>query len=145
MADVKSRTSKIIGFAIVFGAAGVLIVLGSILNLDKLGKFGVPSMFAMATVLIFYGLSVAISGHWNPLYITVGADGRLSASKFQFFLWTATVACVFVLLYCAFAGTNSWKPIADFPTNVLIAMGFSVATAAGAKVTCSPFSEQVRV
>jgi hypothetical protein len=85
---------------------------------------------AYLSIAALYWISVAVTGKVNPLHIVIGADGRLSTSKFQFFLWTAVVVFAYVLLY-AYRGKA--EVIRSIPANVLIVMGFSVTTAVGAK------------
>jgi hypothetical protein len=66
-----------------------------------------------------------------------GEDGRLSSSKFQFFVWTGVVIFVWVAIFVAGAThtsmmcTGTTNPA--IPANVLLAMGFSVITLATAK------------
>jgi IPT/TIG domain len=65
-----------------------------------------------------------------------GEDGRLSSSKFQFFLWTGVVIFSWVAVYVAshsYPGICIVSSRAEFPSNVLLAMGFSVITLATAK------------
>jgi hypothetical protein len=83
--------------------------------------------------------SLAGPGSGGVLGAIRGEDGRLSSSKFQFFLWTAVVIFTWVSVNVAqalstakCAGAISGA-LPNFPTNVLLAMGFSVTTLATAK------------
>ncbi|HLY02228.1 MAG TPA: kelch repeat-containing protein [Candidatus Cybelea sp.] len=65
-----------------------------------------------------------------------GEDGRLSSSKFQFFLWTGVVVFSWVAINVANAlhsTLNAIPSTAAFPDHVMLAMGFSVITLASAK------------
>jgi hypothetical protein len=98
--------------------------------------------------------------------LVVGEDGRLSTSKFQFFLWTGIVVFSYVALFVAdvenFAGKDScpappsnssqpgvladpWCRMADIPQNVLIAMGFTLITLATAKGVTTAYVASGRV
>jgi len=92
-----------------------------------------PRVYGLVALLAFYVVSVSVVGGLNPLGVVVGADGRLSTSKFQFFMWTAIVVFVYAWVYAVRAKSGQSGGADDFPQNVLIAMGFSVVTVAGAK------------
>jgi hypothetical protein len=62
----------------------------------------------------------------------MGADGRLSSSKLQFLAWTTVVLYAYVTLAIDRLGHVTCAG-AMLPVNVLIAMGLSLTTAAGAK------------
>jgi hypothetical protein len=91
--------------------------------------------------VIVYGVVGGLAGRGSGglLGAVRGEDGRLSSSKFQFFLWTGVVIFVWVALFVASAihpgvkCAQSSPPRPDMPTNVLLAMGFSVITLATAK------------
>jgi hypothetical protein len=89
----------------------------------------------VAVALLYVG--VAIAGKGDPLYLVRGADGRLSTSKFQLTIWTTVNIFSFVFLYVIHAvSTKSGQMIESmdqYPTNLMIAMGFVVTAAAGAK------------
>lgn len=95
-------------------------------------SFSRAYFFAYLSLGAFYWISVFVTGNTNPFHIAMGADGRLSTSKFQFFVWTAVIVFVYVLLF----GTLDWKHkeiLSSIPPNILLVMGFSVVTAVGAK------------
>lgn len=97
----------------------------------------VPSrayFFAFLALAAFYWISVMVTRSTNPFHIAMGADGRLSTSKFQFFVWTGVVVFVYVLLFGSIGDPKHQEAIlTNFPPNVLLVMGFSIATAVGAK------------
>jgi hypothetical protein len=93
-------------------------------------RFERPFFYANLALSAFYWTSVVVTGKANPLHLVMGADGRLSTSKFQFFVWTAVVVFVYALLYFSRAKLDA---ISNIPQNVLIALGFSITTAVGAK------------
>ncbi len=97
-----------------------------------LGVLGVVGYLSI--VYLFTGRSGGITG------MVAGQDGRLSTSKFQFFVWTAIVVFSYIALFvwkstlhCAEAAVANCGSLQQLPTNVLIAMGFSVITMATAK------------
>lgn len=107
--------------------------------------FYLPYIVGVVGVII-YGAIAGLAGPGNAALLGAvrGEDGRLSTSKFQFFLWTGVVIFVWVALFVAQAvnpNTRCGTPGAaasnsggtGFPGNVLLVMGFSVITLATAK------------
>jgi hypothetical protein len=93
-----------------------------------------PLFWGLLTVGGYLILAAASSSTRNPLGVALGADGRLSSSKFQFFLWTGVVLFTYVWLFAARqAQAPGAGPVNDLPKNVLLAMGFSITTLATAK------------
>ena len=97
------------------------------------GLYAVGVLLAIATVF---------SGRFSPSKLVEGEDGRLSVSKTQVAVWTATVAYSYVTLYAARAfQAHDQHPIESVPQNVLIVLGISAASAVGAKaITVSKIS-----
>jgi hypothetical protein len=91
-----------------------------------------PYFFAFLALAAFYWISVLVTGSADPLHIVMGADGRLSTSKFQFFVWTGVIVFVYVLLFGSL-DKDHLEILSRIPANVLLVMGFSVTTAVGAK------------
>ena len=89
-----------------------------------------PFWWSCGSLILIYFLFRLISGTWNIFSLALGADGRLSTSKCQFLLWTAAVLFVFLSLLFSH-GDSTFS--ADLPQNILLAMGFSLTTAVGAK------------
>src|ERR1700683_4570638 len=74
---------------------------------------------------------VSSGGQIRSLY--EGNDGRPSTSKFQFFAWTTVVIFAYTAMYALKVKAGDYSPINSIPSNVLIAMGMSVISAASAK------------
>jgi hypothetical protein len=94
-------------------------------------------LWGLAAVLTYLILGqLAGSRCGGLLGVVQGEDGRLSSSKFQFFVWTGIVVFAWVALFVAkwVNGTTACtSKTGDLPGNVLLAMGFSVITLATAK------------
>lgn len=91
-----------------------------------------PVSYGFAAALLLYFVTFAITGRGNPLHLAMGADKKLSVSQFQFLLWTAVVVFAYAWLTAARIQRNNFEPVA-IPQNLMIAMGLSIATLAGAK------------
>lgn len=92
------------------------------------------TILGILAALLFPFISWLATG--SPIKgLLVGADGKLSTSKCQFWVWTEVVLFSYVFLITAhFQGGIPWPGDAPkLPNNVLLLMGFSVATAAAAK------------
>lgn len=94
-----------------------------------------PYLAGGAAVLLLMVLMrvVSKSDTWNPLRLARGEDGKTSTSKLQFVLWTGVIAFSYVVIFTARLDVPDLQPLDGMPQNVLIAMGLSVVTAAGAK------------
>jgi hypothetical protein len=92
-----------------------------------------PFVIGLAALIVLVVAYRVIGGTWNVAKLYEGADGRASASKLQWFLWTVTVLYSYVVIFAARAMHGSYEPISDIPANVLLAMGFSATTMATAK------------
>jgi hypothetical protein len=69
----------------------------------------------------------------HPWSLVIGEDGRPSTSKFQMLVWTAAVVFAFLAIYQVRFSSGYRDELPGVPTNLLIAMGISVATAVSAK------------
>jgi hypothetical protein len=98
-----------------------------------------PVHYGFLAAFLLYVLSVWITGRLSPLQTAMGADGRLSTSKFQFLIWTAVVVFSYAWLYAGRAQNNRLEVINTIPQNVLLAMGISIVTMAGAKAITSSY------
>src|SRR3954453_19138359 len=58
-----------------------------------------PVFWGLLAVLIYLMIGALVTGRANPLIAAIGADGRLSTSKFQFFLWTGVVVFTYVWIF----------------------------------------------
>jgi hypothetical protein len=93
-----------------------------------------PYFVGLLAVLAYLGLgALAGTGKGGLFRVINGEDGRLSTSKFQFFLWTGVVIFAYAALFVRRCAQASCDPSMTFPDNVLLAMGFSVVTLATAK------------
>lgn len=92
-----------------------------------------PFLIGLLALLVLLVAFRVIGGTWHVGKLWEGSDGRPSASKLQWFLWTVTVLYAYVVIFAARVLQGSYEPIAEIPTNVLLAMGFSATTMATAK------------
>jgi len=86
-------------------------------------------------------LDLAITGE-HPWKLVEGEDGRASTSKMQLWLWTMVAIFAYVTITVARIHATAHQPfvpIADFPAGLLLAMGFSSATAVAAKGITSSY------
>lgn len=67
------------------------------------------------------------------LAVVSGEDGRLSTSKFQWFVWTIAVVGGFAAVFAALGLKGYTATDLGVPSNILIALGFSTVTVATAK------------
>jgi hypothetical protein len=105
-----------------------------------------PVFWAWISVFVYLYLASIASRKSNPLYVVLGEDGLLSASKFQFFLWTGITLFAFVWIVAERAAHGLGNvTLPDLPKNVLIAMGFSVTTLAAAKGITVAYTNSGRV
>ncbi|MDQ3915365.1 MAG: hypothetical protein M3323_08585 [Actinomycetota bacterium] len=92
-----------------------------------------PYLVGLGAVIVAMALMKVVANTWNPLRLARGEDGKTSTSKLQFVLWTGVIAFSYVVLLAERIRAKDVTPIDDLPRNVLIAMGLSVVTLAGAK------------
>ena len=90
-----------------------------------------PLWVALLFVALLYAAYARVTGRWNLTVLAIGADGKLSTSKFQFLLWTCPVLYVAIALIFAHAADLTF--LSKIPQNIFVAMGFSLTTAVGAK------------
>ncbi|MGA3070309.1 MAG: hypothetical protein ABSD43_08850 [Terracidiphilus sp.] len=76
---------------------------------------------------------VLIATGKHPWALVVGEDGQPSTSKFQMLVWTAATVFAFLAIYQIQFSSGFGQDLPSTPTNLLIAMGISVATAVSAK------------
>jgi hypothetical protein len=108
---------------------------------------GLPTAAGATTLALLYVVYVLLTGHWRISRLYRGSDGHPSTSKFQALVWTAAALFAYtgLLAMRMRAGTDNgettdirWilsigSAAEDFPTNLLVAMGFSFTSAAAAK------------
>jgi hypothetical protein len=78
-------------------------------------------------------LIVLIATKKHPWALAIGEDGAPSTSKFQMLVWTAAVVFAFLAIYQIRFSNGYRQGLPGLPTNLLVAMGISVATAVSAK------------
>ncbi|MGD0737266.1 MAG: hypothetical protein ABR976_19205 [Terracidiphilus sp.] len=91
-----------------------------------------PWLTGLAGLAILW-IVVFIATKRHPWALVIGEDGRPSTSKFQMMVWTAAVVFAFLALYEIRFSKDYCQEMPGVPTNLLIAMGISVATAVSAK------------
>jgi IPT/TIG domain len=123
----------------VVGAAVLAVAIIWLLWRELLGTPPPSVSYGYVAVFLLYVLSVWITGRLGPLHAAMGADGRLSTSKFQFLAWTAVVVFSYAWLYAVRAHARHTEAINTIPQNVLLAMGISIVTLAGAKAITSSY------
>ncbi len=98
-------------------------------------------------VIVYLSIgSLAGKRGFTPWSAAIGEDGRLSSSKFQFFIWTATIVWAYVALYVLHESVcRGYNANWSLPDNVLLAMGFSVVTLATAKGVTSSYVNSGRI
>ncbi len=110
----------------------VLVILFAYLYLTSklvLAAYG----WGAVALLGFWVVIWLFTGRLNPFGLVVGEDGRPSTSKLKPFLWTVVVIFAYAVLYAARVKKGYIEAISDIPPNLLIAMGFDVATLVAAK------------
>ena len=92
------------------------------------------AVFGFLGVVALWVVSWVLTGELNIFALAMGADNRLSTSKLQVLLWTATVGFVYVTLYADRSiSLHLSYPLFGIPQNVLIALGISVTSAVAAQ------------
>lgn len=103
-------------------------------------------VFIIAAWIVMVATGIAnapTNSRW--LGLIEGTDGRLSTSKFQWFIWTIAVVGGFAAVYAARAlGGNNVADI-GVPANVLTAVGFSTVTMATAKGITTAYTAGGRI
>jgi hypothetical protein len=117
-----------------FGVAFVLLILVTVFALLANPNWRNDALaYGILGVLLFYGISIAVSGSFQPFHLAIGADGLLSVSKFQFLIWNGTAVLCYLWLYAFRVVHLPTTDALSVPQNLMYAMGFSIATFAAAK------------
>jgi len=74
-----------------------------------------------------------VSWSLDPRALFRGEDGRASASKLQFLMWTATGVFSYVSVFAAAYGRAGWQARVTIPEELIAAMGLGVTSLIGAK------------
>lgn len=86
----------------------------------------------LAGVVVAFVALAAVFGQ-NPIRLIEGFDGKPSASKAQFFAWSAAALGAYSAIYTAHALHGVFDPINAIPGSVLAVLGISVGTTTSAK------------
>jgi hypothetical protein len=105
------------------------------MNLELFGPYA-WALGALALLWVVFGL---VTRGGNPLRLVVGADGRPSTSKLQWFLWTVVVVFSYVAIYAARASRGYYEAVDYIPYNLLLAMGLSIGTMVAAKAITTSY------
>lgn len=70
---------------------------------------------------------------WKAWKLADGEDGVSSTSKFQWLIWLTVILFSYTVLWVLRARAGDYGAISTIPTNLLTVLGFSTATAVGAK------------
>ena len=92
-----------------------------------------PYLIAFAALVVLYLIYWKLTSNPHISEIYVGAAGIPSATKLQWFLWTAIAIFAYVAMYVARVQTGKIDPINEIPVNLLLAMGFSIGTNIGSR------------
>jgi hypothetical protein len=105
-----------------------------------------PFLIALGALFVLWLLFAIITQNWGPMKVFEGQDGQPSSSKLQFWLWTLVALFSYVAIYAArILDAHSAEAIDKIPSNLMIAMGMSIATATGAKTITSSYVQSGKV
>ena len=96
-------------------------------------------------VLCYLIVCRVVSHRWSFWVLAEGQDGRLSTSKAQWLMWTIAVAFSYVAIYTMRSLHGNHDALSTVPQNVLLALGFSTFTMAGAKGITTAYVADGRV
>src|SRR5437016_14242551 len=82
------------------------------------GWRGVAVGIAFGFLVLVWLVIGVFTGHWNPLHLAEGADGRPSTSKFQWLLWLFAVLFAYVVLWIIRAKSGHFEAISEIPVNI---------------------------
>lgn len=92
-----------------------------------------PYACGIVVMVILWLTCRVLVGSWNPWKLVIGADGKPSTSKLQWFLWTIVIIFAYTVIFAARVEKGIYESVSEIPANLLIAMGFSIATMAVSK------------
>lgn len=94
-------------------------------------------IWGWVAIIVFWLVGWITAGKKRPWALAIGNDGNLSGSLLQFLIFTGVTIFAYVSAFAARAieiGASSSMPLLpEIPINLLILMGFSVATASSSK------------
>lgn len=140
--EIPARTVS--GIGLILALLVVLLFVAAVMFPDATLLRISPWAWGFLPLVLAVGV-VWTTGRFNPLAPAVGADNRLSLSKFQTLLWTYVVLYVYVVLAMHNLQQNAVNPrlpdafgsaktpgTIGFPPSVLLLLGFSITTLVGA-------------
>lgn len=86
-----------------------------------------------------------LAGFGNPFKLAVGADGRLSTSKMQWLLWTFVGMTAYSTVLILRIIERSDSVALAIPKSLLVVLGLSTVTMAGAKAITSHYASTGQV
>jgi hypothetical protein len=98
-------------------------------------------------LVVYLFIAAVATKHKKPWEFLRSGDGRLSTSKFQFFVWTGVVVFTFTLYQFARYYNSHWELFDNYtslPVNVLWAMGMAAGTSVVAKGIAASFDASGR-
>lgn len=105
----------------------------------------IPYAAGVGALAVLVVVIWATGGFRHPLSLIRGPDRRLSTSQFQFWVWTLVVVFAYVSIWTARAMKGDAAAITDIPANVMLVMGFSITTLAGAKAITVAYIDAQRI
>jgi hypothetical protein len=87
----------------------------------------------LGMVVLLYGITAVITGHWKPSELFRGFDGVASTSKLQWLLWLVVTLFGYAALWVLRAEQSNLSALDNIPVNILTVLGFSTVTMTAAK------------
>lgn len=91
-----------------------------------------PFLMGFAGLFVIW-VVVGLASRFNLATFVLGEDGKPSTSKLQLLLWTSAVVWGYIAIYWVRVEAGNYAAITTIPTNLLISMGISGASAVSAK------------
>jgi hypothetical protein len=100
---------------------------------------------ALGLLLLLYLVTAVVTRKFNPSLLVMGFDGRVSTSKFQWFLWIAAILFAYTALWVLRAEQGEFAALGVTSAGLLTVLGFSAATAIAAKGITTAYVHSGRV
>jgi hypothetical protein len=104
-----------------------------------------PYAIGIIVLLILWFIYYLGTGEKDFRKYFMGADGVLSTSKFQIFIWTIVIIFAYVTIFSARALNEDFMVLSTLPENLLIVMGITVTTTATAKGITANYAKQKKI
>lgn len=92
-----------------------------------------PYLIAFAALVVLYLIYWRLTGNPHISEIYIGAARIPSATKLQWFLWTAVAIFAYIAMYVGRVQIGKIDAINEIPVNLLLAMGISIGTNIGSR------------